>query len=250
MTSHIITSISAKAPMGPWALEIIKSDWQHESKLKYSNYHSLDDSKDANFIVFWVHCGWQVFNVAVASGPWSFSYLRALRSQLLTLKFLLAFFGHSIHNWACTPKSIPLWLYIQFPSSKWATKAPREETELVASASVMKYHHIPGQCIRKHRRINAEQLDSNELLHGLRRPLWTGLLWKTCFPLEKFTCSVFRVFVFIYFFYPTNWGNLFYVLLPRYYWQYSNTKLPDLKYKSNPYMGHLEKACVLSSMRA
>lgn len=188
-----------ESPLGPWALEIIRSDWQHESKLKYSNYHSLDDSKDANFIVFWVHSGWKVFSVAVAPGPRSFSYLGALQSQLLTLKFLLACFGHSIHNWACMPKSIPLWLYIQSPSSKWATNALREETELVASASVMKYHHIPGQCIRKHRRINAEQLDSNELLHGLRWSPWAGLLWKTCFPLKKFTCSVCGAFLFFYY---------------------------------------------------
>lgn len=199
MTSHVITSISAKALRGPWVLEIIRSDWQRKSKLKSSNYHSLDDSEDADFIVVLVHCGWQVFNVALAPGPRSFSHLRALRSQLLTLKFLLAWFGHSIHNWACTPKSIPLWLYIQFPSSKWVANAPREETELVASASVMKYHHIPGQCIRKHRGINAEQLDSNELLHGLRRPLWAGLSWKTCFSLEKFTSSVCGVFVFFIF---------------------------------------------------
>lgn len=178
----MITSISAKALTGAWALEMVRPDWRHKSKQKYSNNHSLDDSEDADFIVVRVHCGCQVFNVALAPGPWSFSHLRALQSQLLTLKFLLAWFGHSIHNWACTPKSIPLWLHIQFPSSKWAAKAQREETELVASASVMKYHHIPVQCIRKHRGINAEQLDSNKLLHGLRRPLWAGLAWKICFP--------------------------------------------------------------------
>lgn len=176
MTSPIITSIKAKALTGPWALEIIRSDWQHKSKLKYSNYHSLDDSEDADFIVVRVHCGWQVFNVALAPGPQSFSQLSALQSQLLTLNFLLAWFGHSIHNWACTPESLLLWLHIQFPSSKWAANAQREETELVASASVMKYHHIPGQCIRKHRGINAEQLDSMSCCTG-----WGGLCEQGCY---------------------------------------------------------------------
>lgn len=47
--------------------------------------------------------------------------------------------------------------------SRGVASALREETELVASASVMKQHHITGQCIRKHRGIDVEQLHSNRV---------------------------------------------------------------------------------------
>lgn len=113
--------------------------------------------------------------------------------------FLPAGSGLSIGERACLTKAFS-YDYIQCPS-EWPVP-PGEETELVSSASVMKQHHIPGQCIRKHRGINAEQLDSNGLVCSLKAASTNKALvekkkrrqGKACCLQHvwmKFTCGVF-----------------------------------------------------------
>lgn len=108
-----------------------------------THYDSLNDSEDAEFIVVWVHCGWQVFNVPLVS---VFFPVQAFSQRLpLMCAPVLAPDAEvspcSIWTFrgqlSSSASAVQLWLHT-VPLSKWVAGALREETELVASASVMK----------------------------------------------------------------------------------------------------------------
>lgn len=157
---------------------------QHISTENYS----LNDSEDTKFIVIWVHCRWQVFNALLVS----VFPVQAFKASLPNVCsspskespcLILTFHGQL----SLSDKAIQLWLHTVGPS-KWLASALGVVSELVASASVMKWHYIPGQCIRKHIGINAEQLDLSRTLCWLRLP-WREWLWgTTCSVWVKFMC--------------------------------------------------------------
>lgn len=89
-----------------------------ESKHGTTAQYSLNDSEDTKFIVVWVHCWWHVFNAVQFSfscpGLSSLFHWCVRLSFLLTPKFLSAWFGLSIGNWACLTKPFS-YDYIQCP---------------------------------------------------------------------------------------------------------------------------------------